>query len=468
MNLSSKLLVILLVLLVAISLIIIFGMPWLFSQIAERQMRKEAQTFGLFLLKNIEDIALDKNLDYSSQEAHMEELIYKEFEKAISISTETESFIVDEIILITSDYKVEVGYPREQVGQDYAGHADIVANFAEKKFNIGLERHAVQGQTEVDIDIVSYLTLNDQPRVVEIKLNFKKTTELLASQYRRFNLISVGTGFVIILILMTFLLFVIRRTAIDPVLKIADALEQVGRGNLEITMTHRTKDEFGLMSTRFNEMVTGLKEKLHLSRYVSQSTIDAVKSAVTSGDEFHKPRRKRVTVFFSDIRGFTTYSEKRDPEHIISVLNRILSLQTELINRHGGYVDKFVGDETMAIFPSPEEAVLCSLHIQSRMHKSAADFEGLQIGIGIYEGIAVEGDIGSNEVKNYTFIGDTVNTAARLQSVALGGEIVIPDFIAEKAEISSRFKHSLKGPIKLKGREQEVRLYRVTGLTKKS
>jgi adenylate cyclase len=139
-------------------------------------------------------------------------------------------------------------------------------------------------------------------------------------------------------------------------------------------------------------------------------------------------------------------------------------MQTEIIKRHGGYVDKFVGDEIMALFESPETAMLCSLYIQKGMRDGSVEFEELKIGIGIYEGSAVEGDVGSNDVKNFTVIGDTVNTAARLQSVASGGEILIPDFLAGKESISSRFKLMEKGRIPLKGKKRELTLFKVIGI----
>ncbi|MCW8966763.1 MAG: HAMP domain-containing protein [Candidatus Pacearchaeota archaeon] len=272
-------------------------------------MMKEAKTFGRFLLINIESIALQRNLTYEENEEHIESLIYSEFEKAIEISRENESFHVDEIILVNPGYIVEIGYPEDLKGMNFSSHQDIVENFTARKFKIALEKEVKEGRTELDIDIVSFLELdNHEQRVLEIKLNFEETLKLLRKQYQTFEVVSIIISFLIFLLMMIVLLFIIRRTAINPAVKLSHALEKVAKGDLNVKMEHHSVDEFGVMSTRFNEMITGLKEKLHLSRYVSTSTIDAVTDAVKSEEHFHKPRRKKTTVFFSDIRGFTAYS----------------------------------------------------------------------------------------------------------------------------------------------------------------
>ncbi len=220
------------------------------------------------------------------------------------------------------------------------------------------------------------------------------------------------------------------------------------------------------MARRFNEMVNGLNEKLQLSRYVSQSTMDAVKTAVTNGKNFHTPQRKKVAVFFSDIRGFTNYSEKKDPAYIINMLNKILGTQAKVIKKYDGDIDKFAGDEVMAVFDSAEKAIMASLEIQRIMEKFKDKLDNLKLGIGIVEGDVVQGDVGSEDIKNFTIIGDNVNTAARLQTNALGGEIIVTEKLTKNVGIKNKFNFEFKGKIKLKGKEEEMNLYRVLGSLK--
>lgn len=466
MKLSIKLILIFIAALAMFSLVILLGLPSLFTGMAEVQMKKQARTFGLFLLKNLEGITAESNLNYTEHEAAVEDLVYKEFQEAIDISRATDSFLVDEIILINPEYSVEVGYPETEKGKDYSSHEDIVRNFTDKQFDIVVENTRENGENILYVDIVAYLKFGREPRVLEIKLDFKQSLAKLKQQFQEFEIISVSASLGIILVMMAALLLLIRNTAIKPVVKISHAMERVGRGDLDVSVSHKSKDEIGMMSRSFNTMVTGLKEKMHLSRYVSRSTIDAVSTAIRTGAEFHKPQRKTITVFFSDIRGFTAFSEKKDPEYIIAILNKILASQTEFIVKHGGYIDKFVGDETMAVFPNPQDAALCALYIQVEMKEKSAGYDGLKLGIGLYEGSVVEGDVGSPETKDYTIIGDTVNTASRLQSVAAGGEILVPESLAADPRISSRFVCKLKGNIKLKGKEKELTLYKITGTRK--
>ncbi|MCW8966762.1 MAG: adenylate/guanylate cyclase domain-containing protein [Candidatus Pacearchaeota archaeon] len=148
---------------------------------------------------------------------------------------------------------------------------------------------------------------------------------------------------------------------------------------------------------------------------------------------------------------------------MIGILNKILSLQAGFIKKYNGYIDKFVGDETMAVFKNTSDAINCAIHIQYNILKSPADFDHLKLGIGIYEGSVVEGDVGSEDTKDFTMIGDTVNTASRLQALALGGEIIVPEFIITSGEVKTHFKFKLKGNIKLKGKENEIVLYKITG-----
>jgi len=318
------------------------------------------------------------------------------------------------------------------------------------------------GRISKDIDVVSYFALADgSPRAIEVKLDFAESITLLEAQYT-----AIETGAIIIALtlltgLLGVLLIIMGRTAVKPVIRVTHAMEEVGSGNLDISLPENSRDEFGLLAKRFNEMVSGLKEKFRLYNYVSQGTIDAVKGSL-GGSGGHRTARKVLVLFFSDVRGFTTYSESRDSEAVISSLNKILSLQSDIINKFGGDVDKFVGDEVMAVFKDPAAAIDAALEIQKKMSEERHTFDDLHVGIGVHIGEVMQGDVGSADMRDYTVIGDNVNTAARLESVAGKDEILISENIAKNEKVRYSYLLKPRGELKLKGKEVAINTYLVT------
>ncbi|NLI93260.1 MAG: adenylate/guanylate cyclase domain-containing protein [Peptococcaceae bacterium] len=184
--------------------------------------------------------------------------------------------------------------------------------------------------------------------------------------------------------------------------------------------------------------------------------------------------RKDVSLMFVDIRGFTPLSEKMQPEEVINILNEYLDLCTKAVFQFEGTLDKFIGDGVMSIFGVPiaqedhaERAVRAALVMKANSGKLAEDLEkrygkSVFFGIGINSGPAVIGNIGSHDRLDYTAIGDTVNLAARLESNAKPGQILI------SSETYDRVKHMVQctklEPIKVKGKEKPVEIYQVDGI----
>jgi adenylate cyclase len=178
---------------------------------------------------------------------------------------------------------------------------------------------------------------------------------------------------------------------------------------------------------------------------------------------------REISVLFSDIRGFTTLSEKRSPEEIVSLLNRYFSLQVEIIFRHGGTLDKFIGDAIMAFWGAPQEdpqhaehAVEAALEMEQSLLRFKAelgeDGKDFDVGIGIHSGKAVVGFIGSDARLDYTAIGDTVNLSSRIEGLTKGVAriLVSADTVAH---CRNAFDFSPTGSYKVKGRLQEVELF---------
>jgi len=180
-------------------------------------------------------------------------------------------------------------------------------------------------------------------------------------------------------------------------------------------------------------------------------------------------KAREITVLFSDIRGFTTLSEKHTPEEIVSLLNRYFSLQVEIIFRHGGTLDKFIGDAIMAFWGAPQEdkqhaehAVAAALEMEQSLLRFRAELgeEGkdFDVGIGIHTGKAVVGFLGSEARMDYTAIGDTVNLSSRIEGLTKGIAriLVSADTVAQCRNV---FDFSPAGSYKVKGRLQEVELF---------
>jgi adenylate cyclase len=178
-----------------------------------------------------------------------------------------------------------------------------------------------------------------------------------------------------------------------------------------------------------------------------------------------------ITVLFADIRGFTRISEHASPEKIVQLLNRYFSAMTDIIFAHGGTLDKYLGDGMMALFGAPSvtekdaaNAMSAAVAMQRRMlsindELRAEGYPEIGIGIGLHTGEAVVGYIGSERRSEYTAIGDTVNTASRLESNAKAGEILVSEATANAAR--SRYQLAAREPISVKNRTQPVPLFEI-------
>lgn len=208
-------------------------------------------------------------------------------------------------------------------------------------------------------------------------------------------------------------------------------------------------------------------------RYVSESVVSTI---VKGGEEALKlgGQKKDIAVLFVDIRGFTPLSEGLEPEKVVEILNSYLEITTQAVFKQSGTVDKFMGDATMALFNAPLDlddyvfrAVKCGLEMASSSDKMAEEIKertGLKVGfgIGINCGEVVIGNVGSSKRMEYTAIGSVVNTAARLESMAKAGEVIIGPEIFKRLE--NRIIAENLGKYQLKGIAEPMEVYRVTGI----
>lgn len=221
---------------------------------------------------------------------------------------------------------------------------------------------------------------------------------------------------------------------------------------------------FGI--TYFYRFVSEERSKRRLARFFRSYVNEQVVKDILNSD---KPialegKREKICILFSDIRNFTTYSENLPPEEVVKALNEYFSAMTEVILENNGTVDKFIGDGLMAFFGAPLyienptlAAVKASLQMRQRLKElnekwQLEDRAQLNNGIGLHTGYALVGNIGSAKKMDYTAIGDTVNTASRVEGVTKTLEAPILITQAAHEEIATLVNCEAKGEVPLKGR----------------
>ena len=209
-----------------------------------------------------------------------------------------------------------------------------------------------------------------------------------------------------------------------------------------------------------------------LKRYVPPRLIDEILAGRLSME--NEAESRTITVMFTDLKGFTSASEKISPEDLANLLNDYLTEMNSIIFKHDGTIDKFIGDAIMVIFGAPaplserqqiQKAVNCALEMQARMPAitqswQAAGADGISMRIGIHHGPAIVGNFGSQERTDYTCIGPTVNLASRIETACPPGAVSVSSAVVKL--LNDEFSVDSLGMFNLKGMPREEELYRVT------
>jgi class 3 adenylate cyclase len=267
----------------------------------------------------------------------------------------------------------------------------------------------------------------------------------------------------------------------EPLLRIADAVRSIGRGNLDSRVGVVREDEIGEVAGAIDEMAKGLKEGLFVKqtfkRYVAASVVDQLikhPDKLKLGGE-----RKELTVFFSDVSGFTSLSENLSPERLVELINEYLSQMTESIFAYEGTLDKYEGDAIVAFWGAPVdqsdhalrackaalENVRALKLLQKKWVKEGLPHLGMRIGLNT--GPMVVGNMGSTIKMDYTVMGDAVNLGARLEGAnkAYGTHILISE--ATRRQAGSGIVARELDLIAVKGKKLAVKVYELIGLAGK-
>ncbi len=282
---------------------------------------------------------------------------------------------------------------------------------------------------------------------------------------------------IILFLVVVIVLYRIIKAIIDPIRSLENAAKLVAKGDLsqvkleKLMQKKDLSDEVVDLCSSFSTMVEEMKKKEKidglLHKVVPGTVADQIiERGIALGGEI-----KEVTVLFADIRNFTSLCEQKSAIEIVSMLNECFTQLTHVIDQHGGIVDKYVGDEVMALFGAPieaknssETAVLCALEMMRSIGKwnderEERDLERLEIGIGINTGEVIVGNIGEKNRLNYTAIGRSVNRAFRICSTAKEREILISKEVYDRLE--QEFDSTIYSNVELRGVDMRMDLYNI-------
>ena len=348
-------------------------------------------------------------------------------------------------------------------------------------FAMHLDReHPISHELEAELN--SLITDSEQ-RVLAETAAFKSD--------RRFLTIAVASVSALSLLGALLLGAVLSWSLIRPVRRVDQALASIADGDFETRVEVPNRDEFGSLTNNLNRTteqlstlytdlgtlnanlqetvdtkVAELERATRLQRYLSPALAESILAG--EQDVQFEPSRKFLTTFFSDVRGFTAAAEQMEPEELVDALNEYLSEMTDIVFKHGGTLDKYVGDAVMVFFGDPvpqadhaERAVRMAFEMRTRMTDLQERWlrqyhEAFKIGIGIATGWVTVGDIGSAARSDYTVLGNQVNLASRLADRAEAGQILATErtmlAVEDFVEASAIDEVTLKGinrPIKI-------------------
>lgn len=292
---------------------------------------------------------------------------------------------------------------------------------------------------------------------------------------------------IIIAFMMVTLKKFLTQQIITPLEAIASANREIQENYAlagHIDLAEDTPDEIKTIVTSraamLKQIIQVSEERLNLvdfiretfGRYLSRKVVDEILSS-PKGTQLGGTR-KMVTVLMSDLRGFTSLSETRDPEEMVQLLNRYLEKMSKIIIRYDGIIDEIIGDAILAVFGAPEShdddperAIACALEMQNcleTLNKEIIDsgYPALEMGIGINTGNVIVGNIGSELRMKYGIVGDAVNRVSRIESNSIGGQVLIGK--STFSLVKGRVKTLPPRNVMMKGMKQPLVFYAVSAI----
>ncbi|MEJ2587150.1 MAG: adenylate/guanylate cyclase domain-containing protein [Deltaproteobacteria bacterium] len=251
-------------------------------------------------------------------------------------------------------------------------------------------------------------------------------------------------------------------------------MDEITRGNYQVRTPVVSNDEFGLIAGKTNDMISGLKERdfcrMSFGKYVSPE----VSQMILEGTLSLEGEVREVTILFCDLRGYTTFVEGRDPKDVVRFLNDYFTEMERAVKNNEGIILQYIGDEIEAVFGAPmdlpehpDRAVMAALDMRARLkdlNRKRRD-EGkdpIYHGIGIHTGTVLAGSVGSPERLTYAMVGDTVNSASRIQDLnkTYDTDILVSESTKNRLQ-DKRIVLSSLGKASLRGKKKDIELFQI-------
>jgi class 3 adenylate cyclase len=379
--------------------------------------------------------------------------------EGLALATSSETFFVSQGNVIKGFSSTGVELSKEELLLPLEKIQDLNSGFFSRE---GTEFFFMRLVPYPGFDINFYLVI-PKYRAFSLSNSLKENArELIRTISIQMQFISFAA-----LLLVLFSLNHIAKHVTDPIVHLARACKILKSGRLDEVhlpkLLRKAKDEIYLLYYSFDEMIQGLKEKEKVQGVLNKVVSPTIAQEILKGNIHLGGEEREVTVLFADIRRFTKISESMEPHDLINMLNTCMTKVSHVIDAAGGVIDKYVGDEVMALFGAPlpdkdgpQKAIKCAFEIMKVLEdwnclRAKDHLPLVQMGIGIHTGMVIVGNMGAENRLNYTVLGTNVNLASRLCSIAGPGQILISQptlsapHVSELVNVKSLDKVLLKG-----------------------
>ena len=301
---------------------------------------------------------------------------------------------------------------------------------------------------------------------------------LALSQHKIDNAIRTSSYFIALVTVIILLIGLVTSVGVSlylsrPIAALKESAKVIGGGDFSHRVHVNRHDELGDLGMAFNQMAFGLGEREMIRETFGKYVTPEIRDQILSGTIPLEGERREATLLFADLRNFTPYVERNEPEDVIRGMRRYFTAMQAAISKHGGIVIQYIGDEIMAVFGVPvfvedhaKRAVNASLDMRKALDelnifRKSEGREPFKHGIGIYTGNVLAGNTGSDDRLSYTLIGDTVNLASRIQSLTkdIAWDILVHE--GTMNGIENDFKLIKEDPYPIKGYSKPITVYKV-------